>query len=139
MKIESARSIVGLFYVSLKKCSSFNHNNIYFQEQYKTIFLVLHEMCKAQVNPKIPTDFLKCLETGAQYKPVNSSALRKEFQVRFVFKVFSIWYILKYFSLLIISLYWNRLVIGTLGTCKKNVHLFIWSFCCSVQCITTSA
>ena len=33
-------------------------------------------------------DFLKCLETGAQDKPVNSSALRKEFQVRFAFNVF---------------------------------------------------
>ena len=115
-----------------------------FQEQYKTIFLVLHEICKAQINPKTPTDFLKCLETGAQDKPVNSSALRKEFQVRIVFNVFSIWYILIYFSLLIISLYWKRLVIGTLGTSKKLFiivykNLFIWSFCCSMQCITTSA
>ena len=45
-------------------------------------------MCKAQVNSRRPMDFLKCLETGAQDKPVNSSALRKEFQVRFAFNVF---------------------------------------------------
>nr|XP_022311822.1 receptor-type tyrosine-protein phosphatase T-like [Crassostrea virginica]XP_022311823.1 receptor-type tyrosine-protein phosphatase T-like [Crassostrea virginica]XP_022311824.1 receptor-type tyrosine-protein phosphatase T-like [Crassostrea virginica] len=65
----------------VKKMRENRMNMVQTYEQYKTIFLVLHEMCKAQVNPKIPTDFLKCLETGAQDKPVNSSALRKEFQM----------------------------------------------------------
>ena len=91
-----------------------------FQEQYKTIFLVLHEICKAQINPKTPTDFLKCLETGAQDKPVNSSALRKEFQVRFVINVFcemvylNLFFIINYFSFLKQISNWN------VGDVQKN-------------------
>lgn len=38
-------------------------------------------MCKVSFKSKSPTDFVRSLETGDQDKPVNSSALRKEFQV----------------------------------------------------------
>nr|XP_022309914.1 receptor-type tyrosine-protein phosphatase T-like [Crassostrea virginica]XP_022309915.1 receptor-type tyrosine-protein phosphatase T-like [Crassostrea virginica] len=65
----------------VKKMRENRMNMVQTYEQYKTIFLVLHEMCKAQVNSKTPTDFLKCLDTATQDKPVNSSALRKEFQM----------------------------------------------------------
>ena len=55
--------------------------DFFLQEQYKTIFLVLNEMYKASFNSKTPTDFVGSLETGDQDKPINSSGLRKEFQV----------------------------------------------------------
>ena len=52
-----------------------------FQEQYKTIFLTLQEIVKANVNAENPSDFIKKLDAGNRDKPVNSSTLRKEFQL----------------------------------------------------------
>ena len=52
-----------------------------FQEQYKTIFLTLQEMVKGNVKAENSSDFIKKLDAGNRDKPVNSSSLRKEFQV----------------------------------------------------------
>ncbi|XP_078327527.1 receptor-type tyrosine-protein phosphatase epsilon-like [Crassostrea virginica] len=65
----------------VKKMRKDRMNMVQTYEQYKTIFLVLNVMCKAFSNSKSPTDFIRSLETGDQDKPVNSSALRKEFQM----------------------------------------------------------
>ena len=51
------------------------------QEQYKTIFLTLQEMVKANVKAENSSDFIKKLDAGNRDTPVNSSSLRKEFQV----------------------------------------------------------
>lgn len=50
----------------------------FFQEQYKTIFLTLHEMLKAPGTVQNTTEFLEKLQIT---KPVNISLLIKEYQV----------------------------------------------------------
>nr|XP_022310747.1 receptor-type tyrosine-protein phosphatase epsilon-like isoform X2 [Crassostrea virginica] len=65
----------------VKKMRKDRMNMVQTYEQYKTIFLVLNEMCKVSFKSKSPTYFVRSLETGDQDKPVNSSALRKEFQM----------------------------------------------------------
>lgn len=54
---------------------------IFFQEQYKTIFLTLHEMLKASVTVQNTTEFLEKLHITKADNPVNISLLRKEYQV----------------------------------------------------------
>lgn len=51
------------------------------QEQYKTIYLTLHEMLKAQTRIQNTMEFLQKLEAAKIDLPANDSLIRKEIQV----------------------------------------------------------
>lgn len=51
------------------------------QEQYKTVYLTLNEMLKAQTSIQSTTEFLQKLQAAKRDQPANNSLIRKEFQV----------------------------------------------------------
>ncbi|XP_061165603.1 receptor-type tyrosine-protein phosphatase epsilon-like [Saccostrea echinata] len=65
----------------VKKMRENRMNMVQTYEQYITIFLALNEIFKSPVNTMTIADFTKMAENIASDKPVNHSALRKDFQL----------------------------------------------------------
>ncbi|XP_065922351.1 receptor-type tyrosine-protein phosphatase C [Magallana gigas] len=64
----------------VKKMRRNRMNMVQTYEQYKTIFLTLHEMFKAPPTVLSTTEFLQKLQNELCNKPANVSAFKKEFQ-----------------------------------------------------------
>ncbi|XP_065945289.1 receptor-type tyrosine-protein phosphatase epsilon [Magallana gigas] len=56
-------------------------NMVQTYKQYKTVYLTLHEMFKAQTTIENTTEFLQKLEAAKTDQPANTSLIRKEFQL----------------------------------------------------------
>nr|XP_034320794.1 receptor-type tyrosine-protein phosphatase epsilon-like [Crassostrea gigas] len=55
-------------------------NMVQTYKQYKTVYLTLHEMLKAQPSIENTTEFLRKLQAAKTDQPANDSLIRKEFQ-----------------------------------------------------------